>query len=251
MLYVTTSWDDGHKLDLRTAELLQRYGLKGTFYVSQEYAEPRLSEDEIRSLRQYHEVGAHTVTHPDLTTLSEAEALREMVESKAWLEAVLGEEVSMFCYPSGRHNAQVVRLTKEAGFEGARTTVSGKISLPKDPFLIATSVQAYPFPLRKLDKSHYYWRKLFQPFTERAGALRALGVPLFSMTSWDSAAYAVFEHALKHGGVFHLWGHSWELERYGLWEGLERLLARMAERKSEFSAVTNRELLSIEDPAAL
>jgi len=31
---VTTSWDDGHLLDLRLAQLLQDAGLKGTFYIS-------------------------------------------------------------------------------------------------------------------------------------------------------------------------------------------------------------------------
>ena len=30
---VTTSWDDGHPLDLRVVDLLARYGIKGTFYV--------------------------------------------------------------------------------------------------------------------------------------------------------------------------------------------------------------------------
>ena len=30
---ITTSWDDGHPLDLRVAELLAKYGLQGTFYV--------------------------------------------------------------------------------------------------------------------------------------------------------------------------------------------------------------------------
>ena len=29
--YITTSWDDGHPLDFRVAELLAKYGLPGTF----------------------------------------------------------------------------------------------------------------------------------------------------------------------------------------------------------------------------
>ncbi|MCE9643653.1 polysaccharide deacetylase family protein [Candidatus Parcubacteria bacterium] len=245
MLTVTTSWDDGHKLDLRTAALLERYGVRGTFYISEKYAEPRLTEEEIRSLLLFHEVGAHTVTHPDLTKLSEAEALREMVEGKAWLEAVLGQEVPLFCYPSGRYSARVVELVKEAGFQGARTTASGVTEPPQDPFLIGTTVQVYPFPFRKLDRKNYYWGKLFQPLSERYGSFRSLGVPLSAMTSWRSAALAAFDHALAGGGVFHLWGHSWELERYGLWDDLEWLLARMSERKGEVRFVGNGELLGI------
>ncbi|HYF10456.1 MAG TPA: polysaccharide deacetylase family protein [Candidatus Paceibacterota bacterium] len=245
MLTVTTSWDDGHQLDLRTAALLERYGVRGTFYISEKYATPRLSEEEIRSLRPFHEVGAHTVTHPDLTMLPEAEALREMVEGKAWLEAVLGEEVPLFCYPSGRLNKRVVELAKEAGFRGARTTAFGATRPPEDPFFLGTTIQAYPFPLRKLDKDHYYWGKILQPLSERYSSLRSLGVPLSAMTSWGAAAAAAFEHALAHDGMFHLWGHSWEIERYGLWDDLEDLLKRMSEKKDRVRFVTNGELLGV------
>jgi len=31
--YITTSWDDGHPMDLRVAALLAKYGIAGTFYV--------------------------------------------------------------------------------------------------------------------------------------------------------------------------------------------------------------------------
>ena len=34
--YITTSWDDGHPLDFRIAELLSEYRLRGTFYVPME-----------------------------------------------------------------------------------------------------------------------------------------------------------------------------------------------------------------------
>jgi hypothetical protein len=31
--FLTASWDDGHPLDFRIADMLERYGLTGTFYV--------------------------------------------------------------------------------------------------------------------------------------------------------------------------------------------------------------------------
>jgi peptidoglycan/xylan/chitin deacetylase (PgdA/CDA1 family) len=31
---VTTSWDDGHILDVKLSELLKKYNLKGTFYIA-------------------------------------------------------------------------------------------------------------------------------------------------------------------------------------------------------------------------
>lgn len=67
-LIVTTSWDDGSYLDLRLSSLLDKYGIKGTFYISPyyEYRERSLTENEIILLSKRGEIGAHTLTHPYL-----------------------------------------------------------------------------------------------------------------------------------------------------------------------------------------
>ena len=251
MLYITTSWDDGHVLDKRLADLLDKYDIPGTFYVSKNYVDSRLSEIEIKELGIHHEIGAHTMSHPNLTNLGELEALHEMRESKAWLEGVLGKEVRMFCYPAGHHDERVAHLAREVGFAGARTTVSGEVSLPKDPYLLGTTIQVYPFPLRKVTDKHYYWGKLLQPLFERYTSLRSMGVSPLFMWSWRIAALRAFQLSLKRGGMFHLWGHSWEIERYGMWKDLEWLLARMAEQKGEIRFVTNGELLNASKTGSL
>ena len=48
-------------------------------------------------------------------------------------------------------------------------------------------------------------------------------------TDWPTLARSLGYAALQRGGVFHLWGHSWELEEHGLWGVLDRLL-RLAGR---------------------
>ena len=77
---VTTSWDDGHKRDIRLASLLRKYGVGGTFYICPETHEfpaaERLTSDEIRELAGEFEIGAHTMTHPHLSRL-DADAARE------------------------------------------------------------------------------------------------------------------------------------------------------------------------------
>ncbi len=71
---VTTSWDDGHKLDIRLALLLKKYGIKGTFYVSPENHEfkkaDRLTKAMIKTISNNFEIGAHTMTHPHLSKIS-------------------------------------------------------------------------------------------------------------------------------------------------------------------------------------
>jgi len=241
-LIVTTSWDDGDVLDVRLADLLTRYGIRGTFYITKEYRPERLSDEQIRSIAGAHEIGTHTLTHPDLRFLSEEEAGKEILGGKQWLEELLSSEVSMFCYPRGHYNAAISSAVKEAGFRGARTTELGSIALPSNPFDLKTTIQIYPFPLRKLNKDQYCWGRLLEPYRQRATGLRALGVSTFAMRSWLSTARATFDAALTKGDVFHLWGHSWEIEKYGMWEELGIVLQYVANRKDCVYS-TNKEVL--------
>lgn len=249
MIKFTTSWDDGDILDLRLADLLSKYGLKGTFYITQNYRANRLSEQQIKNLSTKHEIGAHTLTHPDLRNLSAQELAKEISGSKKWLEEILGITVNSFCYPKGLYNDQAKLAAKDAGFKCARTTELAYIDDPQnsprnsDPFVMKTTLQVYPFPFRKKNQKNFYLSKLLQPFTQRAPDLQKIGVPWKSMYSWQSLARATFDQAVEKNGVFHLWGHSWEIEKYGMWEELEKFLAYVSKTQN-LEAVSNYELIS-------
>ena len=64
---ITTSWDDGHPLDFRVAEMLSRHNLRGTFYVPRTADNATMSAAEVRELGASFELGAHTLAHVDLT----------------------------------------------------------------------------------------------------------------------------------------------------------------------------------------
>lgn len=242
MLTVTTSWDDGDVLDLKLARLLDTYNIKGTFYITKEYRKERLSDENIKTISRRHEIGAHTLTHPDLRKIGREEKIPEIKGSKEWLEDLLGKEVVSFCYPSGFFDTESVTVVKEAGFRGARTTLLGKINPPADPFLLPTTLQVYPMPFRKLGAHVYWWGKLLQPFFDRAPALRALGVSLPFFRSFEALACTTFDIALKQGEVFHLWGHSWEIDKYALWQPLERVLSYISKRE-DCRYITNGEMI--------
>ena len=70
-MIITTSWDDGHVLDLRIATMLDRYNIKGTFYIAREYVDKRMTDEQLRDLSQRHELGAHTLNHPTLTEIDD------------------------------------------------------------------------------------------------------------------------------------------------------------------------------------
>ena len=79
--------------------------------------------------------GSHTLTHPWLPDVSDAELSREVVESKRRLEDLLGSEVDTFAYPGGCHDVRVRSAVAEAGYKWAFSTRPG-LHFFGDPFSI-------------------------------------------------------------------------------------------------------------------
>jgi peptidoglycan/xylan/chitin deacetylase (PgdA/CDA1 family) len=83
------------------------------------------------------EVGAHTVNHPLLSEVPPAVQRREIRQSKARLEEILGHGVSSFAYPYGKpadYTAETVDLVRRAGFACACSTVADVAKGSSDPF---------------------------------------------------------------------------------------------------------------------
>jgi hypothetical protein len=237
-MWITTSWDDGHTLDLRLADLLDRYGLAGTFYVARDYLPERLSETEIAQLAARHEIGAHTLTHPILTDIEPDAARREITDSRRWLQDVTGTAITAFCPPRGATGPAVRQMIADAGYTVARNVEQYRLDVGDDPFDLPTTIHLYPFPLRPSTS----WRARSQPIRRALPHVFPLRIPLFALRSWPALAVALLERAAAVGGVWHLWGHSWEIDRFGLWDDLDRVLA-MTSRYPDARRVTNTALI--------
>ncbi len=215
---VTTSWDDGHALDLRLAALLKKYGIKGTFYIAPKNREidpaERLNAAQIVELAAGFEIGAHTITHPRLTDISDVAARKEIEESKAYLECILKKDVNSFCYPAGDYDKRHMAYVREAGFTYARTVACFSLDGGKDKFAAPTTVHAYR-----------HWSRAL-PILKYVGVTRFINCYL----NWDALAIALFDKVRAQGGVFHLWGHSWEIEKNNGWQRLEKVLQHIAHR---------------------
>ena len=226
---LTTSWDDGHKCDVKLARMLKEHGLRATFYVApenQEFAErDLLSVPEIKDLSQDFEVGAHTMTHRRLPAISEQEAAREIFESKAVLEQVIGSEIKAFCYPGGEYTKLHVQQVKDAGYRYART-VDRYMFSTVDPYQAGTSLHVY---------NHRF------DLWQTARFVKFRPVKLLRCLEWDALAKAMFDCVVKKGGIFHIWGHSWEIDEHHDWERLENVF-RYISANPKVNYVTNGEL---------
>lgn len=85
-----------------------------------------LSLEQIREMHRHGvQLGSHSLTHPFLTRLSDGDLRREVMDSKARLEDLIGSEVSCFAYPYGDVDLRVRGAVAEAGYKLAMTTQEG------------------------------------------------------------------------------------------------------------------------------
>ncbi len=226
----TTSWDDGNALDARVAGLLESLGLTGTFYASTGEGGARtLDDDALARIGAAHELGNHGRTHTPFTLLSPGQIEDEVEWGQAEMSR-FGCVAPLVAPPKGKMNDRATRTLKGLGYGIRGAPLIGTRRPP--PGWIEPSYHFFPFRWSELLRNAA--RRRLLPATPlviawaRGGAFRDRSVRLLSV-------------AARHLPCVHVWGHSSDLERLGLWGALEEVLATAA--ALPMSPVTNGELL--------
>jgi peptidoglycan/xylan/chitin deacetylase (PgdA/CDA1 family) len=79
------------------------------------------------------DIGAHSVTHPLLAGMSQADQTAEITGSRQKLEEILACTVDTFSYPYGNLSNDTVEIVKAAGFEIALTTDGQAVDVRANP----------------------------------------------------------------------------------------------------------------------
>ena len=219
MRIVTTSWDDGDRADMRIADMLRERKLGGTFYIplTSDVTPVRITNSDLVSLADAgFEIGGHTFSHQTLPRLRPDAIRREVTTSKDALEQITGKRVSMFCYPNGRYNQDTINEIKRAGYKGARTTRMLSCTHQFSPYTMPVSLQAYP-----LSRNAYLRNLIRGPGICRWRLYASEGS---RCATWVQLAKRLFDRVMRSGGIWHLYGHSWEIRSSNLWEDLEEVL---------------------------
>jgi peptidoglycan/xylan/chitin deacetylase (PgdA/CDA1 family) len=142
---IVITFDDGYfGVHEYALPVLRRAGFAASVYVIAEdltsgskgaRAYPVLTARQLRDwIDAGFEVGCHSLTHPRLDGCTEVELRREIVESRAALERVLGTAVHTFAYPYGTPSQRVIRFTRDHGYLAALGIQKREPAGPPDLF---------------------------------------------------------------------------------------------------------------------
>ncbi len=223
---VTFSYDDGVTQDIRLAELFRKYGLKATFHLNshrlgktgslvrngQYVRHDKNAAADLRFIYEGHEIAAHTLNHPLLTTIEcESEIIRQVEEDRLRLSDLAGYEVVGFSYPGGgvNYDSHVSRLLQsKTGVRYARTTQSNYGFAPQDN-------------LYEFHPTAYHHEDMDRLFD--------LAEQFLNDTS---------ESPL----IFYVWGHAYEFDIFDDWAKMEEFCKLISGHADIFYG-TNREVL--------
>lgn len=218
----TMSYDDGTIHDRRLVEIMNRWGLRGTFNLNSAFfgkkeSSPspfgtidtsKIEEWEVSELYAGHEIAGHGLAHASPTNVGSSTFMYETISDKANLERIAGKLVRGYAYPFGNYDRVSIDVLRLAGYHYSRTVgETAGFELPKD-FMEWHSTCHHNHP-RLMELAETFCSPDGPPFGRQ---------------------------------LFYLWGHSYEFATQGTWELIERFCQYMGEHGEDIWFATNIEI---------
>lgn len=217
---VTFSYDDGVQADKRLLAVFEKYALKGTFNLNSELFDAqcwhgRMNEEQTFNLFRGsgQEIAVHGARHTFLDKIPLAEAVKEIVDCRAYLESKFARIVRGMAYAYDGYNDGVLSVLPSLGIDYARTT---------------KSTRSFAMPENWLT-----WNPTCKHNDSELSALT------------DKFLNDSPENQPKHREpwLFYIWGHSFEFDDDNNWEVIENLGKRLSGGKDIWFA-TNGEIFA-------
>ncbi len=217
---LTLSYDDGVEQDIKLVEIINKYGIKGTFNLNSGLysmegtvykkgeVHRRMTEKQATQTfkNSEHEVAVHSLTHPFLEQLPDSMVVHEIIKDRENLERQFGTIVRGMAYPYGTMNDKVISVLRLCGIVYARTVIS------TNDFRIPTN-----------------WMKLTATCHHKSPELQSL------------AKKFVEDKVKREPYLFYLWGHSYEFEADNNWNVIDEF-AKFAGDREDIWYATNIEI---------
>lgn len=199
---VTLSYDDGVIEDLKLADILTSYGLKGTFNMAGlKFKKNNLSDEDVKThiLSKGHEIAVHGYFHRPEGILRPIEGIRDVLDCRIELEHRFDIIVRGMAYP----DSGIRRFTNNASYE----RIKGYLS---DLDIVYARTLGEDNNLFMLPNDWHSWMPTAHHNNPNLGEY----VDEFINLNRSDKVYG----ALRYPRLFYLWGHSYEFERDNNWE---------------------------------
>ncbi len=211
------SYDDGVTQDVRLVKLLNKHGLKASFYLNSGLMQQqfcwthpcglqvkRLPGREVSNLYLGHEVASHSYSHPYMNAFSREEILKELATDRLLLQQHFSAPICGYAIPFHFYSDTIEECARQCGFSYAR--------------------------ISDTDPSYSPWREIFR---WKPG--------IFHLDPGFSAYIDGFLQTREELALCHVVGHSYDLEVEKLWDVMDEVFARISRQKDVWS-VTMAEL---------
>jgi peptidoglycan/xylan/chitin deacetylase (PgdA/CDA1 family) len=210
----TTSWDDGHPLDVRIADTLEEFGFVGTFYASTGPEGRRLiSDNALARIGRNHELGVHGRTHtifPELPREALAEEIHWAVEELSRF----GNVGHVVAPPRGKIDGATRRFIGRLGFAVRTGAIIGAAAVRGNS--LEPTFQLYPHVRKTIIRNCLYRRRI---------PTVTILLELAREDELRERSRRLLLAAATRQRYVHMWGHAADVERLDLWEALRALLA--------------------------
>ncbi len=230
------SFDDGNISDTSVVQILNKYGLKGTFFIhinpiktiyetNDSYSKRRsISKDELKQVYKYHEVGSHGISHNRFDQMKDSLLYLELKESKTYLEQLVNKPVISLSYPYGCYNAKSILYAKQLGYINART-ISNTNSFKQPEDLMQWH------PTCELINTNKHIADFFEdttPFVQK----------------WSKIVFHKLGIKYNTSKVMYVWGHATDMENPKVfsWHDFDSLCKKIALHKKEIWTTTAQQL---------
>ncbi len=225
---VTFSYDDGTEYDIHLSEIMNKYGIKGTFnicsyYLGDNNKNTNLSPKDLKEyiLEKGHEVAIHGDHHRAPGLVSPCMAIQDILDCRRILEKNLGIIIKGMAYPdsgirrikNGNDSVAIKNYLKDLGIVYSRT-----LGYDNDDFEMPVDF------LEWKPTAHHENPEIFK-FIDKFNGL--------DVTNMYSGS--------RQPKLFYLWGHSNEFEKNNNWDLFETICSKLSGQSDTWYA-TNMEI---------